>query len=827
MSALLLLFMLAVTDVDAGVDPPAFDAGEVLADAGEEVGAGEPPDAGVAPAKVKAAASDDLLTPDAGAASELGEEGPALDPPPAVEVPVPALPKFSFAIIHALAGRFSLSTCSGTLGDSPFEKLSARLDALPRGTLRFDSGDLLGASAIGRFAVERDPDALALAVSELGLAARAIGHRDFATSRSRLLAFTHALAKKGLRTTLTNLSCSGEAAPVCDAIVNGAEAPLLVDSPHGKVAFIAALAPQQLLNISRELSAGVKLEPPAVALGDATRRARALGAARVIAVYDPAIGDELADTLALVRALDPKALPDVLIVDAQLEPVRSASVGAANLPLIATRPGEALVIELRPDGTLHAALAEPGPAAASVTFYAQALNRSLCKLYQQPFPRGELAKPLGRDEAAALVLDVMREHAHAEVAVLNGHAISAVAQWPLETPLTHLALFQALPFDNRMRVATVTGAALAEFLDSADAKSAFIRGAKKLGSWKVNGRALEPLQAYRVVTTDFVAERFGGMFEGAEPLGSLTVRDVLGNWLSVEKRGPLLAQPVDPAERTRWWFSYRLQLDLTAVGVSNPNQSVFQDTQLLRGQSLSLVGETEGRAIGDNPLYSLEQTVRLRYGVVDTTALDGSTSGAVNNVDLLTFRTLAFARKVFGTPAWYVPRPYADVFAESELTRPETRRYHHLQLLPTAGLRFELFPQFGVYAGGGATWEVFARSEDLNPQVPPAAAVLVAGWQLRPRRIVKLGQRWLEAESNLDFWIRDLGGPAQSQARLRARLVVPLFSVLSLTATYDLFFRSVRTRDDAGAWGVIYGVSHDAYLGLQVAFGGAHQSFTF
>lgn len=802
MSPVLLLLALAATDLDAGIDVAELDAGEV-------------------------ATADDLLTPDAGASTALGEEIPEPVAVQVVDVPAPARPNFSFAVVHLLAGRFALSSCDTTLGDSPFEKLSARLNALPRDTLRLDSGDLLGSSAIGRLAVERDPDALALAVSELGLAARAIGHRDFASSRSRLLAFTHALAKRGLRTTLTNVSCTGTATALCDALVNGSEPPLLIDTARGKVAFIAALAPQQLLNISRDLSEGLKLEPPAEALSEATRRARALGATRVIAVYDPAIGDELADTLTLVRALDPKALPDALIVDAQLEPLRSALAGTGSLPIITSRPNEALIIELRSDGTLQTSQAETATASAGVKSYAESLNTSLCKLYKEPFRRGVLSQPLGRDEAAALVLDVMREHARAEVGVINGQAISPLAPWPLEPPLTRLALFQALPFDNRMRVATVTGAALAEFLDSADAKSAFIRGAKKDGTWKVNGRALEPLQAYRIVSTDFVVDRFGGLFEGAEPMGELTVREMLSEWLSVDQPGPLLAQPIDPAERMRWWISYRLQLDLTAVGVSNPNQSIFQDTQLLRGQSLSLAGETEGRAIGDHPRYSLEQQLRLRYGVVDSTALDGTTSGPVNNVDLLTSRTLAFARKVFGAPVWYLPRPYADIFVESELTRPATRRYHHLQLLPTAGLRFELFPQFSLYAGGGATWEVFAQSTDLNPQVPPAAGVLVAGWQLRPMKLVKLGPKWLEAETNLDFWIRDLIGPAQSQARLRMRIVLPLFSVVSLTATYDLFLRSVRARDEAGEWQVSYGVSHDAYVGLQVSLGRSFQSFTF
>ena len=62
---------------------------------------------------------------------------------------------------------------------------------------------------------------------------------------------------------------------------------------------------------------------------------------------------------------------------------------------------------------------------------------------------------------------------------------------------------------------------------------------------------------------------------------------------------------------------------------------------------------------------------------------------------------------------------------------------------------------------------------------------------------------------------------------MRARLVVPLFSVLSLTATYDLFFRSVRLPEDTGSWRVLYGLSHEVYLGLQISGGAAYQSFSF
>lgn len=89
--------------------------------------------------------------------------------------------------------------------------------------------------------------------------------------------------------------------------------------------------------------------------------------------------------------------------------------------------------------------------------------------------------------------------------------------------------------------------------------------------------------------------------------------------------------------------------------------------------------------------------------------LDVMREHAVNNVDLLTSAPCGSPERCSDPPAWYLPQPYTDIFVESELTRPETRRYHHLQLLPTAGLRFELFPQFSLYAGGDATWEVFAE----------------------------------------------------------------------------------------------------------------------
>lgn len=753
--------------------------------------------------------------------AELGER-PA---PEALPEPIPRR-ALELTTIYALSGRFASTRCED-VDDSPFERLSARLNGAPTGLLRVDTGDLLGASALGRLAVQHDAEQLAQAIATFGLSARAMGHRDLAAPRSELLTFTRALKKLGLETTLTNLRCDADRQALCDAVVSAEDPPLVLDTWQGKVAFISALSPQLLGTLSKDQAAGLTLLPPAEALAAATRRARDAGASRVVAVFDPMVGDETNDVLALARALDADSSPDLVLAHGLLDPLHTATLGAANVPFVGTRPSEAVTIALRGDNTVVLDSAPPAEPTPAVVGFARSLNRDICSRYQQPFPRGTLSHPLTRDEAAALVLDVMRESTSTEVAVINMPAISAVAPWPIDPPLSPLALLQILPFDHHPEVVRVSGAALRDFLESAAGKNHFVRGATKDGGWRINGRPLETGQDYRVVTTDFVAEAVGGLFENAAPQGTATVRDLVAEWLLRPRQGDLLTQPVDPAQRARWWFSYRLQLDLTTVSVRNPNQTVFTDTQLARGQALSVVGETEARAIGDHPSYALEHQTRLRFGVVQATSLDGTNVGVANNIDLVTARTLAFARKVFGSSKWYVPRPYFDFFLESELTRPDTRPYHHLQLLPTTGLRFELFPPFAVYVGAGVTWEVFARREQLNPNVPPAAAVLVAGWQLRPTRVVQLGARWLEAETNFDFWVRDLGGPTQSQARARFRLLVPLFSVLSLTATYDLYFRSVRLQDPSGQWATLFGHSHDTYLGLQVAFGQSHQSFSF
>ncbi len=766
---------------------------------------------------------------------ELGEE--PVTAPPEVKPVVPPLPKpLRIGISQALVGRFATSTCERPVSESPFERLSARFaGAAGKGPppLFFDAGDLLGTSAMGRLAVETDVGRLAEAVASLGLQARALGRRDLAGGRQKLIDFTRAIGERGVPTVLTNLWCEGDATALCDVVLTGSEPPLLIDTPAGRVAFISAISPAALRELAQGPGQGIILKPPAEALGEATRLARSLGAGRVVAVYDPATGAELDDIVSLAKALDAASSPDLIFVSGVADRFSSAVTAGGNTLLVAARPAEVVVAELR-DVHAHThtlSISSPTSAAPVVEDFARDLNHALCERYDVPFASGQLPQELDRNAAAALVLDILRDHARAEVALINAASISPNAPWPLRTALTPLDLMQMLPFDNTLRTTMLKGSKLTALLGAATARGYFLRGAvKDDGGWKINGRAVDSDQQYTLVTTDFVVDKLNDEFGKPAPPFKLveggTVRDLVTRWLGVTRSRNVVSTPVDPARRTRWVLTYRLQLDLTSVSVSNPDTTIFTDTQLARGQSLSLVGETEFRAIGDHPAYSIDHDARLRYGIVRTIGLDGTNSGIQNNVDVLTGRTLAYARTLFGPPKWYLPKPYADVYAESELTKPDTRTYQHLQLLPQAGLRFEFVPTFSVYVGGGMTWEVFARAQDLTPPVPPAAGVLVGGWLLKPTRLVQLGERWVELESNLDVFARDIGGPAQVQTRGRIRLFFPLFSILSLTATYDLFLRYVRTRD-LDRWKDQVGISNDVYIGLQVALGQAFQSFSF
>ncbi|MBI5543995.1 MAG: hypothetical protein HY901_08920, partial [Deltaproteobacteria bacterium] len=190
---------------------------------------------------------------------------------------------------------------------------AAEPDALP-----IDAGDLLGASAVARLAVERDADALALAIAATGLRAAGMGHRDLSAHRSTLLRFLKALRAQGIRHVVSNLECDADHRPLCDQVEDASDPPLLLETPGGKVALLVFVAPELLEDLPPDRAEGLTLIPLEDAVPLEIARARAAGAVRLVLVVDPPPGGELA---AAVQASSRAGDEDLVVARELPEPV--------------------------------------------------------------------------------------------------------------------------------------------------------------------------------------------------------------------------------------------------------------------------------------------------------------------------------------------------------------------------------------------------------------------------------------------------------------------------------------------------------------------------
>ena len=420
-----------------------------------------------------------------------------------------------------------------------------------------------------------------------------------------------------------------------------------------------------------------------------------------------------------------------------------------------------------------------------------------------------LTRPLDRDGFTSLLLDVMRENARAEVAVINRGAVRPIANFPLQGRVSRVDVLGAMPFDDVLRVGQMRGDKLAAFVRTTRASRFRLRGVTVDGdATLVNGRPLVDEQLYRVVTTGFVAEGGDGGFGEeddvtyeADALGS--PRDTLLSWLATPRTGDVTEAPVDPADRTRWTF--RFFIDASFSNTTITNDSNYQDPQLVRSQGTALQIDAEGHADAEQPRYTFDNTLRMRLGYQQTIDVTGDT-GLLKIADLITLRDQFAWRGLWRHRRWYSPLPYVESYLESEFSPPDAavlvREYRHLQWRPTAGVRLELPLRANLNAGAGMDWE------SLEPGARPRAVAVVRAdlpettlFHIQDRDVV--GQFFTEVAFR-DPW----ASTSETLVRLNARLSVPIIAQLAVTLSYDLFAR--QRVDDPWA------VSHDVNLGLRL-----------
>ncbi|MDB4930419.1 MAG: hypothetical protein JWM10_2903 [Myxococcaceae bacterium] len=743
----------------------------------------------------------------------------AQTPPVAAPVAAPSTP-LRVVISSGLQGDVARLACL------PAADRAAGLSSLARSlnrrtgddVLRLDAGDLFGASAVAHLATHDHLPELVDAVLASGLRALAIGHRDLAGPRADVIARARALSARGVRTVLSNLSCEPAGQDLCDALVDGGDDPLVLATPAGGVGVVALVAPASLTAIAHDRAEGITLSPPEEALGRAVLAARVAGARFVVAFYDPESPGTLADTVRMVRALPRDQRPDVVFAqDLDRDMATMEIERGAALRVFATEPGRVVETSL-PAPTTPAVVEPAGEVPPAVAALGDAIGEQLCRIATEVLPGAALTRPLDREGFTSLLLDVVRESARAEVAVINRGAVRPIANFPLQRRVSRVDVLGAMPFDDVLRVGRIKGEHLAAFMRASRVARFRLRGVTADGDgFLVNGRPLENDQFYRVVTTGFVAEGGDGGFGEEDEVAYEedavgTPRETLLAWLATPREGDITTAPVDPARRTRWTFRGFIDASLSNTTITNNPQ--FQDPQLVRSQGTAIQVDAEGHVDAEQPRYTFENTLRLRLGYQQSSNSDDSDdTGLLKIADLIALRDHFAWRGLWRHRRWYTPLPYVESYLESEFSPPDEspdplmqrREWHHLQWRPTAGFRLELPLRANLNVGAGMDWE------SLQPGARPRPVVVVRG-ELPATTLFHIQDRDVEGQLFTEVAFREPGAQsAETIVRLTARLAVPIFAPLAVSVSYDLFARQAGD-SSLSPWAL----SHDVNLGLRL-----------
>lgn len=750
-------------------------------------------------------------------------------PPPPPPTP-PAPPPFRVAITAGIYGQFSPVVCGDDPPPAAFATVASQLAGEPD-TLAFDAGDLLGPSAVGRLTVQHDVDAFVRAVEASGIRVMSLGHRDLSADRTSIIGGLRALRARNLRHVLSNLHCDPAHHDLCEVVEDADDAPVTFESPAGRVAFISVVDPSALPNLARDRAAGLTLDPLDEAVPRAVTAARSAGAMHVVVMIDPRFHHELEQALAVAEAFEPGQGPDVIVVHDLPAGTAAVQTARSGVPVVSTRAGNAVVLE--PSATRVSRAARSGAAPEVVTGFVNSTRQWLCSTYAQPLAGGHLQAELSRDGFANLFLDVLRDQAEADVAIINRGAVKQPpGLFPLNGSITPLSLAAALPFEDSLHVARVTGAVLKALATSSRAGSFYLRGVVvDGGAVRVNGRLIDDAQSYRIITTGFVATGGdGGVGDGVdyERFGSANAQEAFLGWLRTPREGDITHAPRDPADHTRWNFRWTTDLNFASTSIANNPYTgaslQYTDPQLSRAQSINLRLDSLFRADADHPYFTWENGLRVQYGRASVTpAPDMMTPNPAQgpfdeNLDLISYTTSFAFRWFRGARKWYHPLPVALGYVETEFDGPPTPRnpdFHHLTLRPTVGARFELLERMTLNLTAGMNWIDALAPSQVNGSKPEFA--LVGSLVARPGTLFTIGGRNIDGGFSVEYTLSDPGGIDNQILRASGRLSIPLFNPLQLTLGYDLYGRTFG--------GQAWGLGHDATIGLRIAFSRSVQLF--
>lgn len=703
-------------------------------------------------------------------------------------------------------------------------------------------GDQLGPGLFARKLLLEDEGlsgarALAALFRRAGYDAIALGNHELAVRPEYLDWFARAVTDAGMPLVATNLRCDPTARDFCKHV----RREVIVERGGRRIAVLAALSPRVLESLRADRKAGIALLPPLEALRSSTRRLRAQGVEQVVAMIQLPDRGAAEEVYRLQHALEDGPAPDLLLASGLFDPdghrtIRLHAHDGAPPVVGSTAASDGVSRVLLPDGpdapAARALPAEPGDRDGVVAAALDAQRVEYCRRFAVEL--GKAHRRLEREDLLGYALEVMRRRAGAEIAIGNQGLVRR-QPFPLEGAILGGDLERAMPYRAFIGTARLTGAEIEDLLAPAleHPELASVGFVSEDGELRINGRPLDRARSYRVAITQFVAEGGAGILEARRvrwrplpgPTDVLTEveRFILGGGPALDG-DPTIDPDTDfgPPLAERLLVVGMVDLDVNLAETALSNRRRFADPQLDRAESRSVQAELTTRVRLRSPRHEADGQAELRYGYArskppEEMPVSDETDDLVTlsaTYDYRGLRTL-----LPDAPAAAVPDPYVRLAMETELTRPDERGWHHLELTNTAGAIWTLFPQLRVRGGTGYRVEPTA---DVGSDDPTEAAagrfrlLVEAGALLDPVGLVSVGTQTIRLEGSLDYALVDPARDREHVLKGGARLSLPVLPTLYLSTGADLF---AVHRGSLG-WGTAYGLT----AGIRVHLDAAHQS---
>ncbi len=753
-----------------------------------------------------------------------------------------------------LYGRFTEVACGqaepaadfANLVSAIFSVRRSRVDAGRSLPLVLNGGDNIGPHAFSRFVLSRGRPGAEMLAGWLRAADYrlvALGNQDFYSAPQRLRAYLEAGVDAGLVFSAANLDCESKEEGLCPFIGAGPKRYRMFKRGGLKIGVFSVIHGNLVEDVPPANLKGIKVADPIKRAKQVAADAREDGADLVFALShldhsetSPRHALELARSLpgadliianGFTTREGERGIGVIRFSDGATPIVGSdlfgQHLGRADLTIV--KDGDRWRVESVDSAEMDIAGIPPEPV---IREELAGLRKSYCADWDKPVGGGKLQKPMSAEDFEQYLMEIMRHASKSELAFINRGLVNPRTVFPLEGAITRHDFFSGLPHRNRvytfeLNVEEVTKlcAAMAQENDSTGEVRLLQRGLVCGETIKVNGRALESGESYTAVTIEYLAKGMLGYFkdqtkkmkpfrperEAEAPVLGELARDFLsGPRFSGERPEPigLEANFVDLSGRLRWTFEGMLNFNLADTRIENG--PAYQESQLTRDEFIALKGEVRGKLGAASSFHAFYAELLAKYARSSTNEAE-----FVESEDLTTFNLL-YKLNALRTEksGWYVPALYAEGKAETEITKPNERDYHHLELTGTLGARFTLLATLEAKIGAGVRHEVLDEGAD------PVFG-LDLGYELVRTDLFSLMGSPFQFESKLSAFFGDIGRTNTLKGQWTNRVYFALVGPIFFTVTHDLFFYRYSSWD--------YGLASDLTIGLSYSARTSVQTF--